>query len=298
MEGQFHRHVFKIRLKSGSFPDFCGLCGDRVASHVVQGAAIIKVGVSLSSGAGWASIPILSQLIDHILCYTTIFVQLPKDLGVATALYVLPDHIDVFIALRVVFGEGRRPPVKINRDPFRRAPCPQFLGENPAPIAHWGGSVEGCPRPVPPKLELHCGAVFMGIVVLPHLSGCILGSTCQGKIKSPAAVGSICAGTMIGRIGIVIGDGEVILSRQIQLCTIQNTVLVLFRHPVGELAAIQVIPPGVIDLDHKPRRVLCPDSFQGPRLPCSILCHKPERGSFIPYQLMKGNCLYYHPLPV
>ena len=107
LQGQLHRHAAKLRLEGRGVPHLGGGGRGGAVEHVVQGAAVVQVGVVLG-----ASIHILHNAVpvliffDEVAAHITIRVDLAEHLGVISAQAVLLHHIDIPVPLGVVFGEG------------------------------------------------------------------------------------------------------------------------------------------------------------------------------------------------
>ena len=260
LKGQHHRHVLELRLEGGRLPDLGGLGGNGVAADVVQGAAVVEVGVACLARTIWPGDTILVQLIDHIFGDSAVFVQLSENLGVSAALHVLPDYIDIAVALGVVLGEG------VNHYSLVLGILPSV--NLTVSISHRGGGVEVLPCPVAPELELHCGAAPL-VIVPPDLLGRIVDGPGEGQVDRAAVIGPVGGRPVVGGVGVVVGDQKIVVFFQatcIQLIP-AFYLSVRRRHFVGDGGAVQVVPPGVADDEPGPGGVLFLGSVLAPGRP-------------------------------
>ena len=72
---------------------------------------------------------------------------------------------------------------------------------------------------VPPQLEGAAGTGCNGLIgaaVHPDLVGLIFSAAGEGQIQGAARIEGVLNGAEVGHIGVVIGDGEVVLSHVLQ----------------------------------------------------------------------------------
>ena len=98
---------------------------------------------------------------------------------------------------------------------------------------------------VPPQLEGAAGS-GLGAAVYPDLVGLVFSAAGEGQIEGTARIEGVLNGAEVGHLGIVVGDGKVILSHVFQRKTPGGRTAFRFGkliHLIGDERAVQVVLP-------------------------------------------------------
>ena len=254
-EGKLRRHAFKFRLEGGGVPDLHHLSGGGAALPVGEGTLVVQEGV--------AGFPVAAVGVGDVGELAgrdgAVVIDCAEHLLIPAALHDLPDDIDIFIALGIVFGQGG----------ISLAVCAVGEGIGGAitvirgyrdriaiRVPHLGGGGVGLFLPV--AVEVVGGRwAACTAVVQPYLCGGIGGGAGEGQVHRAPVVDGVGSGAVAGGLGVVVGDGEVVAP--VQPCYVVQPSVRIFavlHHPVGAETPIRVVLPEAADGDPGAVRVI------------------------------------------
>ena len=261
LERQLHPDILQRRLEGRRFPDLGGVDRHRAGELVGKGSPVVEVcivrlpcKVRIPAGQLFQRAGILVQHPDDVR-HAAVFVHRAEYLGVVARMLtseILPDHIDILVALRIVLGQVRKLDVlfllPIERD-----------RQNAAPVIPDGrGRRVALPGPIAPQLEFTRRAVLRIRRVLPDFGGLIVLEARERQVQGAAVIElpHLCA--HVGRAGVVVGDLEVVALGQdirrdavggIQPAVAFSVSLRGLLHRVVDPAAVQIVLPQAADGD-------------------------------------------------
>ena len=261
LKGEFQRHILQLALEGGGVPDFPHHGGDGVRAMVGDGAAVVNIAVAVC--------PLGDALVQRVLHFAGLRVHRAENLliGIIARLGVdvLPHHVDVAVALRVVFLQFGVDRAVRALDQEHDLLCVIFRGlcgfgivgqdiGPPAAVRHRGGGGVGRPLPVAPQVELHPGPPA-GVIIRPDLFGLVGGGAGEGHIGRATVVDLRGDGAHIGGAGVVIAHQEVVLPQLLrQLAALRRAELcpIFYRgiHIEVDGGAVQVVFPAAGDGHH------------------------------------------------
>ena len=261
LERQLHPDILQRRLESRRFPDLGRINRHRAGELVGKGSPVVEVcivrlpcKVCILAGQFFQRTGILVQRPDDVR-HAAVFPHRAEYLGVVPRMLtseILPDHIDILVALRVVLGQLCKLNVlfllPVERD-----------RQNAAPIIPDGrGRCVALPGSVTPQLEFTCRAVIRIRRVLPDFGGLIILYARERQVQAAAVIElpHLCA--HVGRAGVVVGDLEVVALGQgtrrdavggVQPAVAFSVSLPGLLYRVVDPAAVQVVLPQTADGD-------------------------------------------------
>ena len=252
LEREHHRHVLQLALEGGGVPGLFHHRRHGVGEPVGEGAAVVDVAVP--------RLPVRT-----VVRHGAVRVRGAQDLLIAVrrpavgrrGVQILPHHIEVAVALRIVLVQLGGAPVRVCKDDGLGALTAQRqdIGVS-LPVGHRGGGGVGRPLPVAPELEFPGGADGARLVQ-PDLGGAVPGAAGQGQIDRAAAVGLREDGAHVGRGAVVVLHLEIVAVLQ-DASQLQPVRVPVPRpvHAVGDGGAVQVVLPAAGHADGAPGGVL------------------------------------------
>ena len=235
LEFQFHPDIFQFRLEGSSVPGLGDPGGDIGVNAVGEGAAVIEIGVA----RGAFPLGIGLHFAAEIHCIQQGAVRLHRTeylfivIGSGKGLGHFHNAVDVFIAFGVILGKQGAICLPIAVEVHSKADVlPGHAGFIRLGIGihlHFHQGAESIPErgrrteilflAVPPQLEGAAGTGFNGLLVAavhPDLVGLVFSAAGEGQLEGTARIEGVLNGAEVGHIGVIIGDGEVILSHILQ----------------------------------------------------------------------------------
>ena len=250
LERQLHLHVRQLRLEGRRLPDLGGVHRHRAGELVGEGAAVVEICIVVPSFpigffAGQLLQPAVAAQHPDGIRHIAVCIHSAQHLGVAASVVageILPDHIDILVALRVVLGqvpEGDLPGVLL---------VERYRHDAAAVVPDGSGSGIALPGPVAPELQLTVRPVTGVRLVLPDLGGGVILGAREGQVQDAAVVDLVHLRAHVGRPGVVIGDLEPVPRIQHivwdPVIRVQPAVAVRsLLHGVFDAAAVQVVLP-------------------------------------------------------
>ena len=250
LERQLHLHVRQLRLEGRRLPDLGGVHRHRAGELVGEGSFVVEVCIVFRSfriglAVGQLFQPAVAAQHPDGIRHIAVCIHSAQHLGVAAGVVageILPDHIDILVALRVVLGQVPE------GDLLGVLLVERYRHDAAAVVPDGGGSGIALPGPVAPELQLTVRPVTGVRLVLPDLGGGVVLGAREGQVQDAAVVDLVHLRAHVGRPGVVIGDLEpvpriqhIVLDPVIR---VQPAVAVRsLLHGVFDAAAVQVVLP-------------------------------------------------------